>query len=405
VLAVNTPVFHRQRAERFAQLLDEASGARRRHARSRTDQELTEFVDVSQRLAGIDFGVQADPEFRDGLRAMLMATIEREGIGAAATARSGDDTVVLGRARHRQVPTNSVTSWIPVRSRRARVAVVIGLAAGTLAVSGMSAASGDAVPGDALYGMKRSTERAQLALASSQVGRGQLYLEFAKTRMNEAAAVRGDAPGLAGVLDDMDNETREGVRLLTTAAIDRRDPAALDAISAFTGEQRHTMTGMLSALAGGARERTIGSLALLDAIDKRVDGLRGGLRCGDIASTTSDELGPKPRMCAAQGPARSPARGGEGSNIANRAAVTESASAATGTGASAAAPSGVGTSTAQRAASGATSDTPTPAAADATSKQATQPHTVSTSSTPSNSAESDESFLDRIGHLLGGLLH
>ena len=48
-----------------------------------------------------------------------------------------------------------------------------------MAVSGMSAASENAMPGDALYGVKRSTERAQLALASSEVNRGQLFLDFA----------------------------------------------------------------------------------------------------------------------------------------------------------------------------------------------------------------------------------
>jgi hypothetical protein len=302
VLAVNASVFHRRRAERFAQLLDEAGGARRRHVRSSSDQELTDYVDVSHQLARIDVGVQADPEFRDGLRAMLMATIERDGIGV--TAVDSGEPQDLAATRHRPDGVVARMSWIPVRSRRARGAVVLGLAVSTLTVSGMSAASGDAVPGDALYGMKRSTERAQLALASSQVARGQLFLDFAKTRINEATAMRGDVPALSGVLDDMDNETRQGVRLLTTSALDRRDPAVLDAIEAFSTGQRKTMTGMLGAVSGGARARTVGSLALLDQINRRVSGLRGGLRCGDVESGRTDELGPVPRYCGAQGPNR-----------------------------------------------------------------------------------------------------
>jgi hypothetical protein len=179
---------------------------------------------------------------------------------------------------------------------------VIGLAVGTLAVSGMSVASGDAVPGDPLYGLKRSTERAQLALAGSQTDRGQLYLDVAKARMNEAAAVRGDAPGLAGVLGDMDDETRQGVRLLTTAAVDRRDPAPLDLIDAFVTAQRPTITGVLGAVTGAARDRTVGSLRLLDDIDNRVDGLRGSLRCGGVAGVDGDDLGPQPSRCGALGP-------------------------------------------------------------------------------------------------------
>ncbi len=61
-----------------------------------------------------------------------------------------------------------------------------------MAVSGISAASENASPGDALYGVKRSTERAQLAMAGSDVTRGQLSLDFAQTRLTEAAAMPGD---------------------------------------------------------------------------------------------------------------------------------------------------------------------------------------------------------------------
>jgi hypothetical protein len=297
---MNTAAFDGRRADRFAQLLDEAGGARRHHVRSRSDLELAEFVAVSNRLAAIDVGVRADPEFRDGLRAMLMATIERDGIGA--TALDDSETVVMPTTRHRPAGAARTNPWaqggrMSLRSRRARGAVVVGLAVGTLTVSGMSAASGDAVPGDALYGMKRSTERAQLALASSQTGRGELYLDFAKTRMNEAAAVRNGAPGLSGVLDDMDGETRQGVRLLATAAVDRRDPAALDVIEAFAGGQRRTLNDMLTTLTGDARIRTLTSLALLDQISHRVSGLHATLRCPTATIARTDDLGPAPHPC------------------------------------------------------------------------------------------------------------
>jgi hypothetical protein len=294
VLAVNVSVFHRRRAERFAQLLDEAGGARRHHVRSQADPDLTDLVEVGHRLGRIDVGVQADPEFRTGLRAMLMATIEREGIGATAVAPE-----VTAEPVRRPIADMPKIAWIPLHSRRARGAVVVGLAVGTLAVSGMSAASGDAKPGDALYGMKRSAERAQLALSSSQLGRGQLYLEFAKTRINEAATGRGD---VAGILEDMDNETREGVQLLTASAVDRRDPAALDAVDAFVADQRHTIAGMLGALTGAARTRTVSSLTLLDDVKNRVDGLRANLNCGDVATLVVDELGPRPTSCATHSP-------------------------------------------------------------------------------------------------------
>jgi Domain of unknown function (DUF5667) len=388
VLAVNTSVFHRRRTEHFAQLLDEPGGARRHHVRSKTDRDLADLAEVGHRLARIDIGVRADPEFRGGLRAMLMATIEREGIGATAVSTEETGSPV---ARHRSAGaglSGSRASWIPIRSRRARGAVVIGLAVGTLAVSGMSAASGDAVPGDPLYGMKRSAERAQLALAGSQISRGQLYLEFAKTRMDEAAALHGDAPELAGVLDDMDNETRQGVKLLTTAAVDRRDPAALDVINAFAGDQRRTMLGMLDALAGNARGRTLTSLGLLDDIQRRVEGLRGGLRCGDVASDASDELGPLPQQCSAQGPAKSTTRGGGESGTAHAGSTAGGAD----TEADATAPSTADRST-------------DPSPSSQSSQPAPQPNSSTTSpSTPEDSRHGGGNIIDKIGHLLGGSL-
>jgi hypothetical protein len=294
VLAVNLSVFHRRRAERFAQLLDEAAHSRPQGLRSTDDEDLAGLVDVGQRLSRIDLGASADPEFRTDLRAMLMATIERDGIGASAV-----EPDAIAEPARRQVAARSMLAWIPVRSRRARGAVVVGLTIGTIAVAGMSAMSGDAKPGDALYGMKRSTERAQLALSGSEQGRGQLHLEFAKTRIDEATTGRGD---VATVLAAMDEETRQGVRLLTTAAVDRRDPASLDTLDTFVAQQHHTLAGLLGSVDGDARIRTIDSLQLLDEVKKRVDGLRGSLSCADMTSSAGDQLGPIPGACEAQGP-------------------------------------------------------------------------------------------------------
>ena len=284
-------VFHRRRAERFAQLLDEAGGGRRHHVRSRLDAQLAELVAIGHQTSTLRPAVQLDPEFRDGLRALLVATAERDGIGRTARVAEEPGT-----------PRRAVVSGRPSRVRT-RGAVIVGVAVGAIAVSGMSAASENAVPGDALYGVKRSTERAQLALASSDVTRGQLYLDFAHTRVAEAAAVRRDPTGYRAVLDDMDADTRQGVKLLTTSAVVRRDPAALEAITSFVATQRLDLGDLLDATSAGNRERTLTSLALLDAAVKRADGLRSALSCGTSPSAGADRLGPKPRQCAAQGPA------------------------------------------------------------------------------------------------------
>jgi hypothetical protein len=179
------------------------------------------------------------------------------------------------------------------------------------------------------------------------------------------------------------------VRLLTTAAVDRRDPAALDVITVFTAGQRRTMTGMLAALTGSAHDRTLGSLGLLDDIQQRVDGLRGGLRCGDVASDASDELGPLPQQCSTQGPATPPTQDERGGGI--RAGSTAD-SGTTGAQASTISSPATAGRPAQR---GPTSHG---------SQQAPRPRSSTTSRTPAGSRHSDENIIDRLGRLLGGSL-
>ena len=126
---MTTSLFHRRRAERLAQLLDEATGRPRHHARAVHDEELAGYVRLGTGLVRTA-GVVAGPsdEFRTSLRAMLVATAERDGIGAT----SGEAPETGKRA----VPIRPV-----VGGKRARGAVLVGLAAGTLALSGMSAAT------------------------------------------------------------------------------------------------------------------------------------------------------------------------------------------------------------------------------------------------------------------------
>lgn len=289
--------FPRRRAERFAQLLDEANGGRRHHVSSRLDEELADLVAVGHRIASASPTVEVDAEFRTGLRAMLVATAEREGIGSATLTRPINDRRPAGR------PAKAASRpGVSPNRGRARGAIIVGVAVGAIAVSGMSAASEDAMPGDALYGVKRSTEKAQLALAGSDVTRGQLYLDFARTRATEARAVNGDSAGFAAALSDMDADTRQGVKLLTTAAVQRSDPAALDALEKFVAGQRQSIAEVLVEVYGADRERALQSLTLLDAVGKRADALRPALSCGAPAAGGTDALGPLPRRCGTAAP-------------------------------------------------------------------------------------------------------
>jgi len=312
---MTTSLRHRRRAERFAQLLDEASGGRRQHLRSPLDDELAELVALRHELVSRGPGPDIDQEFRTGLRAMLVATAEREGIGR--TAQPEPDPPAPRRSRRAVPPTGQAPAPAsptprPARGPRARIAVLAGVAVGAVAFTGMSTASEGAVPGDPLYGVKRSTERAQLALASSDVGRGQLYLDFARTRLAEAHALASD---LDRVLDDMDRDTRHGVQLLTAAAVNRQDPTALEVVDAFTTSQRDALAELAGHVTGADRNRLTSSLGLLDAIEDRTGELRQSLQeCAAPSATSIDSLGPVPDECVALPPPSALAFGRERAN-------------------------------------------------------------------------------------------
>ena len=291
-----TPVFNSRRAERFAQLLDEAAGARRHHAWSVDDDDLNTMVTIGQRVSTLPLIVEVDPEFRTGLRASLMARIEREGMGATADPSDSD-------APSRR----KLTDLLP--SGRTRSAIIATVAAGSFGAFGISAASGDAIPGDTLYGVKRSAEEAQCALTGNPISLGQLTLEFAKKRLAEAGALGGNAGRLVSVLDDMDRDMREGSKLLTTAAVERGDPAALQAIQQFAGDQRPILANLVNRLRGPAKGRAAESLRLLDRINQRAGALQQTVKCPGVG-TQLDELGAQPAPCGKAAPAQQSVGGG-----------------------------------------------------------------------------------------------
>ncbi|SDT76020.1 DUF5667 domain-containing protein [Actinoplanes derwentensis] len=273
-------------AERFAESIADSGGTRRHHSRGQTDEELNRLVAIGNRLSAARIATPVDSEFRVGLRAMLVATAERDGIGRTA-AETEPDPIIEAAARRPRLG----------RRIRARGAIIIGVAAGAMAVSGISAASESAFPGDVFYTVKRQTERAQLAIAGSDVTRGQLSLDFARTRLSEAVAMKGGEREFALVLDDMDADTRKGVRLLTTSAAAQQDTAPLATLDGFAIDQRKVLHPALEKLSTANRERAAVSLGLLQDVVKRTESLRTGLACDEVTPAGSDALGPKLRDC------------------------------------------------------------------------------------------------------------
>jgi hypothetical protein len=307
VCAVNGSVLHRRRIERYARLLDEASGARRHHSRTSIDDELATMLMVGQRLADATPEVHPTEEFRRDTRAMLLAVAERDGIGrtartdapeiqltAPAVGRATVGTIhqSASRAPKQRGPKTRLTA----NHGRTRGAILVGLAVGTLALSGISAASGEAMPGDTLYGMKRSAENAQIALAGSNQSKGELYLEFASTRLNEAEAVQPTLKSVSNVLRDMDSQEKTGAKLLFTDALKNKDASALTTVNTFVAGQSRRLSDWTDGLADpGLRSRALDSQTVLDMIRTRSAEIAQALSCpSTVRITGTDAFGPEP---------------------------------------------------------------------------------------------------------------
>lgn len=289
----------RRRAEEFARLLDSEEPALP-HARGSADasgaseEAFAELVGVTERLGGLGEQLMAasrpSQHWQDATRRRLMAVATDEGIGVTARARA---SAVVPESKRAPVHDD----MFPRRPRGGRrLAIVAALITGTVAVSGVSAASGDALPGETLYNVKRSTERAQLALAGNDLGKAQLYLEFARTRIQEAAEVTGDDAAVASALYDAAGEVRNGTALLGALAVANEDPAPLDYVDLFTNEHRWVLEDLVSGLDGEALtagEELVGVLE--DAALRSVE-LRGALDCTEPGGET-DALGPIPGTC------------------------------------------------------------------------------------------------------------
>ncbi|MGH2619141.1 MAG: DUF5667 domain-containing protein [Anaerolineales bacterium] len=113
--------------------------------------------------------------------------------------------------------------WRPAYTL-ASMLIAVALLAGTV---GVAYASGEALPGDSLYSVKRGLERAALALTASHAGDTRLLLQFADRRLGEADELlqRGREADLAQALEGYESAVAE---VLEIAA---REAEGLDELS------------------------------------------------------------------------------------------------------------------------------------------------------------------------------
>jgi uncharacterized protein DUF5667 len=180
--------------------------------------------------------------------------------------------------RHRATGLRKLGPRSKLSRRLAVGGLTVGVAAG--AFGGVAAASTNALPGDTLYGLKRGMEDLKLDMASGDASRGEVYLDMASTRMQEARRLMDRGRG--GPLDDesvrevrkalsgMHQEAAEGHRLLSHAYKEDGSLQPMEMLNSFARAHRQGWTDLRGKLPSQLTDVSDQVSSVFDAIDQEV---------------------------------------------------------------------------------------------------------------------------------------
>jgi hypothetical protein len=193
------------------------------------------------------------------------------------------------------------------------VGTLVAAVAALLVLGGLSLLlSKNALPGDALYGVKRAGESAELGLTFGQQAKGEKYLEFATNRIEELAQLsKNDAGSAAYVtgLADFDSDVSSGVAQLTSVATANGGDQQLTELRTWAAQQSTKLDAEQAAIPPAAAAQFAQTRSLLGKITERAASLAARLGCYQITSGLTDQLGAIPAQGACDAPATTSAGG------------------------------------------------------------------------------------------------
>lgn len=314
---------HRQR-ERFARAVDAQP-----EADQAPDPRLAGELAVVMMLRRSAPATAPDAAARDRMRAALLDRLAAEPATEPVALPSPVPRTGAPRGSAPNRPPTQTGSTGPGRRAGTRGRVVIALGAAfcvVLALSGMTLLlSRHALPGDALYGVRRTVESATLGLTSGDDGKGRKHLEFAADRIGdiETLAARYPDPADSPVGDyltafaDFDSDARAGTADLTAYATNHGD-GALTTLRRFAASQYARIAKVDPALPPPAHTQAVAAVTLLNRIVRRADALAARNDCFTITSGATDDLGVLPATgpCESRAASSTTAVHGESGTIA-----------------------------------------------------------------------------------------
>jgi hypothetical protein len=132
----------------------------------------------------------------------------------------------------------------PANRRQRRISIAAAAFVVIGGTAGVAAAAESALPGDALYPLKRGIESAKVSLNSSDSGKGQDLLRQASTRLDEVdglLASDGSAERINHTLSAFQRSATDGADLLFVAFQRNGDPEDISRLRSMLGSQLNTL--------------------------------------------------------------------------------------------------------------------------------------------------------------------
>ncbi|WP_427888376.1 DUF5667 domain-containing protein [Kribbella sp. GL6] len=209
------------------------------------------------------------PEFSAELRHRLMEQ------AAARAATTATQLTVHTAPDDSDDPPGSEDVGASVTDIRRRQGRKLRLVASTAALVllgggiGSAAAAQQAMPGDTLYGMKRSIENVATNVGVGDDSRGRRDLEHAMTRLSEVRELTdngGSAGTINATLDDFSAQARKGVSRLLASYQQNSDKSSISAITSFITGARQALVGATPNLPPESLKSGVEALATIEQL-------------------------------------------------------------------------------------------------------------------------------------------
>jgi hypothetical protein len=263
-----TPLFlARRSAERF----DSQVEGRRDRADDPATAELLELVGALRSVPGSMPQAQARPEFVSDLRERLMLAAATE-LTPAEPTRQRDDVARLTIKRTRT-------------HRERRIGIALGAAAIVGATTSMAVASQSAIPGDALYPVKRAIENAQAGFSVGDDAKGETMLGNASTRLDEVGKLtqkkQPDAKLVAQTLKTFTQQFTDGSHALLADYAEHSDPASIQQIHQNAADSVDALSGLELVVPPAAHEALVDAANIVFALDADAVNVCADPACGE----------------------------------------------------------------------------------------------------------------------------